>query len=97
MKKVTITQSVNFTVEVDGKPVHGNWKMESEWNGFIELKCDAPIMRLIIHKPQVSHLNHWNILHPLFGGNLSAWKDGTPKIDIDVVTHSNVSELIDRK
>jgi len=97
MPKVTITQSVTFTVEVDGKPVRGDWKMESEWNGFVELKCDAPMMKLIIRKPHIPHINSYDVLHPLFGGNVSAWKEGTPKVEIEVVKNNGVNELNPKK
>lgn len=95
--EVKIKQVTSFLVEVDGKVVPGDWRMESDWNGMIELKCNAPIQSIIIHKPSTSHLNAYDNLHPLFGGNVEAWKKGVPSVKVCVVKHSCVNELRDVK
>ena len=80
--KAKIIPSKSVTVEIDGKPVQGNFRVESEWEGFMKLVSDSPINIIIVYKPSRPQ-NPWDFILPVFGGGQSPEK--TESIEIDVV------------
>jgi hypothetical protein len=65
--KAKLIPSNIITIELDGKPVQGSFKLESEWEGFMKLVCDSPHNTIIVYKPK-SPTNPWNFILPIFGG-----------------------------
>ncbi len=65
--KAKLIPSNTISIELDGKPVPGTFKLESEWEGFMKLVCDSPINTIIVYKPK-SPTNPWDYILPIFGG-----------------------------
>mgnify|MGYP006313824397 FL=1 len=65
--KAKLIPSNSITIELDGKPVQGTFKLESEWEGFMKLVCDSPHNAIIVYKPK-SPVNPWDYILPIFGG-----------------------------
>lgn len=54
---------------VDGIELNGTFRVVSEWEGFVKLQCDGPRRDIIIRKPHVPHVNQFDLIPKLFGGN----------------------------
>ncbi len=67
--KAVITIVQHFTVEIDGKPVHGEFKVCGEWEGMVKLECSSPHGALIIREPCIAHVNKYDLIPKMFGGN----------------------------
>lgn len=80
--KAKIIPSKNVTVEIDGRPISGNFRVESEWEGFMKLVSDSPRETIIVYKPARPQ-NPWDFILPIFGGGQSPEK--TESIETDVV------------
>ena len=65
--KAKLIPSKIINIEIDGKPVPGNFRVESEWEGFMKLVCDSPIQTIIVYKPE-SPKNPWDYIDSIFGG-----------------------------
>jgi len=65
--KAKLIPSNIITIELDGKPVQGSFRLESEWEGFMKLVSDAPRETIIVYKPK-SPSNPWDFILPIFGG-----------------------------
>lgn len=83
-----IRQVVSLELEINGKKEHGDFVLESEWNGLMRLECKSPSMHVIIRRPDSRKGNIYDKVHPLFGGNLSAWEKEPMALDIEIVSHS---------
>lgn len=79
--KARITIKQTFTVEIDGKPVSGDFKIASDWEGMVKLECSGPCGSLIIHPPP--HLIHVHDLVPkMLGGNVQNGKEITFEAEV---------------
>lgn len=65
--KAKLIPSNSISIELDGKPVAGTFKLESEWEGFMKLVCKSPVNTIIVYKPK-SPQNPFDYLSPIFGG-----------------------------
>lgn len=65
---VKIIPTDKFRLEVDGKLIHGEFHVESEWEGMIKLSSDGPINHFIVKKPNLKHLNVYDYVPLIFGG-----------------------------
>lgn len=65
---VVIRQIATFNLIVDGVELPGTFKVDSEWEGFVKLRCDSPCSTIIIRKPHVPHINIYDLIPKLFGG-----------------------------
>lgn len=83
-----IRQVITLEIELNGTKVRGTFTLESEWNGLMKLVCNSPIMHLIIKRPNHSHLNQFDKLHPIFGGNVANWMKDPQTLEIEAVAHS---------
>lgn len=65
--KVKITPSVDLKIEIDGNAINGTFRIESEWEGFIKLRCDGPCATVIVRKPALA-MNPYDYVPTIFGG-----------------------------
>lgn len=77
--KITIQQ--RFTVEIDGKPVNGDFKIVNDWEGMIKLECTGPCGSLIIHQP-TRPANSYDVVPKMLGGNVPNGKEITFEADV---------------
>ena len=87
--KAKIIPSKDVSVEIDGKPLQGKFRVESEWEGFIKLVSNAPRETLIVYKPK-SPENPWDFISSIFGGGQSPLN--TESIETEVVATTVKSE-----
>ncbi len=77
--KVKIIPQIRLTLEIDGEPVSGTFKLEGIWNGLACLSgADGRSQKVIIKHPGVSHLNVYDSVLKLFGGNAQSDADIKP-------------------
>jgi len=72
--KITIKQT--FTVELDGKPVSGEFHIESDWEGFVKLESNSPMETIIIERPDRA-VNQYDLIPKMLGGNSPNGKEIT--------------------
>jgi hypothetical protein len=72
--KVKFTIRPSFTLEIDGKPVRGEFVIISDWEGMVKLECTSPRNTIIINAP-ARPANSYDLLPKMLGGNL---KNGAP-------------------
>lgn len=65
---VNLIPTDTFKLEIDGEPIQGEFRIESEWHGMVALVSDAPVRRIIIKRPPRPS-NHYDLLLKVFGGN----------------------------
>lgn len=65
--KAKLIPSNSISIELDGKPIPGDFKLESEWEGFMKLVSTSPVNTIIVYKPKVPS-NPWDYILPIFGG-----------------------------
>lgn len=92
--KAKLIPSNEISLEIDGKPVTGKFRVESEWEGFMKLKCESPIFTIIVYKPEAPS-NPWDFIAPIFGGGKQAIGN-VESIEVEVVA-STVSEFREMK
>lgn len=73
--KASITIRQTFVVEIDGKPVNGEFKIAESWEGMVKLSCDAPVGTLIIERPSISRANIYDLIPKMLGGNCENGKE----------------------
>ncbi len=83
--KVKIIPKISLQLEVDGERIAGTFIVESAWNGLLHLRSSAPCCSVIIQHPGVSHLNAFDSLLTLFGGNAKTDAD-IKSIEAEIVT-----------
>lgn len=56
-------------LEIDGQPIDGEFTVESTWNGLVRLTSNGPCRSVIIKHPAISHLNVYDSIPKIMGGN----------------------------
>lgn len=67
--KVKIVPNITLSLEIDGEKIAGEFKLDGTWNGFACLRSTGPCRLVIIEHPHISHLNVYDSVLKLFGGN----------------------------
>ena len=67
--KIKITPRFFMKLEIDGQPIDGEFTVESAWNGLVRLTSNGPCRSVIIKQPPISHLNVYDSLPKIMGGN----------------------------
>ncbi len=75
---IKITPRFCMKVEMDGIPLDGEFVVESMWNGLVCLSSNGPCRKVIIEMPKISHLNVYDSLPQVMGGNATTDKDIKP-------------------
>lgn len=85
--KAKLIPSTEMTLEIDGNPVRGNFTIESEWEGFLKLRCNAPCATVIVRKPALA-MNPYDFVPTIFGGGQKP--EALKSIEVEVVLQDAV-------
>ncbi len=80
--KAVITVHPHLTVEIDGKPVYGEFKIVGDWEGMVKLECYSPCGSLIINPPYMGSINIYNLVPKMLGGNAENGKEITFEAEV---------------
>lgn len=56
-------------LEMDGQPIDGEFTVDGMWNGLICLRSNGPCRKVVIEQPPISHLNVYDSIPKIMGGN----------------------------
>lgn len=77
--KIKIIPQIRLTLEIDGERIDGEFKLDGLWNGLACLRGAGGECRYVIIKhPGISHLNVYDSVLKLFGGNAASDADIKP-------------------
>lgn len=77
--KVKITPKITLTLEIDGEHVDGTFKLDGIWNGLACLRgTGGQVQSVVIKQPAISHLNVYDAVLKVFGGNAQSDADIKP-------------------
>jgi hypothetical protein len=66
---IKITPRFSMKLEIDGQHIDGEFTVESAWNGLVRLTSNGPCRSVNIKHPTISHLNIYDSLPKIMGGN----------------------------